>query len=113
MRDLIARALLWVLQAVLPAHGKRRVGPADLPVPLPVPLPASSTAVSTDAWSRPWRGPSSAQVRAIFHAEETRALTVDQRERWRAAAFAEIGVDYDFPTPNITGAGHSRARAAA
>ena len=52
-------------------------------------------------------------MRAIFHAEETRALTVDQRERWRAAAFAEIGVDYDFPTPNITGVGHSRARAAA
>ncbi|WP_327231134.1 hypothetical protein [Streptomyces murinus] len=42
-------------------------------------------------------------MRAIFHAEETRSLTPEQRERWRAVAFAEIGVDYDFPITNITG----------
>lgn len=113
MRDLIARALLRVLRALLPGCGKRRAVPADLPAPLPTLLSSSSSATSAHVWSRPWRGPSSEQVRAIFHAEETRALTVEQRERWRAAAFAEIGVDYDFPTPNITGVGHSRARAAA
>ncbi|MFF4934987.1 hypothetical protein ACFY2H_39960 [Streptomyces griseofuscus] len=100
MRDSIARTLLWVLRLLLPAHGKRRAIPAASPAIVPAPAPRSE---STAAWSRPWHGPSADEARAIFHAEETRSLTPEQRERWWAVAFAEIGVDYDFPTINITG----------
>ncbi|MGW3951179.1 hypothetical protein ACWEKM_09600 [Streptomyces sp. NPDC004752] len=70
-------------------------------------------AESPAAWSRPWRGPSADDARAIFHAEETRSLTPEQRERWWAAAFSEIGVDYDFPTINITGVRSKRQGVAA
>ncbi|MFE3648227.1 hypothetical protein ACFXO2_10325 [Streptomyces sp. NPDC059152] len=49
-----------------------------------------------------WTGPSSTEARAIFRAKEAQTLTPEHRERWWAAAFAEIGVDYDFPTLNIT-----------
>ncbi|THA58091.1 hypothetical protein E6P78_30715 [Streptomyces sp. A0958] len=103
MRDSIARALLWVLRLLLPARGKRRAVPAA-----PVTAPTSRA-----AWSRPWQGPSAEDARAIFHAEETRSLTPEQRERWWAAAFSEIGVDYDFPTMNITGARSARQGVAA
>ncbi|WP_406001185.1 hypothetical protein [Streptomyces sp. NBC_00829] len=71
--------------------------------PLPIPR----------ATRRPWSGPSSAQAHAIFHAEETRALTPEQRERWWATAFAEIGVDYDFPTINIKAVRSTRQGVAA
>lgn len=94
MRDSIARALIWALHLIFPAHGRRRAIPAPL-----APRPATVT-----VWSRPWTGPSAAEVRDIFHAEEAQAMTPLQRERWRAAAFHEIGVDYDFPTLSITGA---------
>ncbi|WJV49183.1 hypothetical protein [Streptomyces flavofungini] len=63
------------------------------PEPEPDPVPA---------WFKPWRTPSAETVREIFHAEEAQDLTPDQRERWRAAAFSEIGVEYDFDTINIT-----------
>ncbi len=108
MRDSIARALLWVLRLLLPARGKRRAAPAASPVIVPVPRTEPGA-----AWSRPWRGPSAEDARAIFHAEETRSLTPEQRERWWAAAFSEIGVDYDFPTINITGARSARQGVAA
>ncbi|MFJ4799922.1 hypothetical protein [Streptomyces murinus] len=100
MRDSIVRTALWVLRLLLPAHGKRRAIPAAPPVIVPVPAPRCE---SVAAWSRPWHGPSADEARAIFHAKETRSLTPEQRERWRAVAFAEIGVDYDFPTINIVG----------
>lgn len=107
MRDSIARALLRVLRLLLPARGKRRAVPAA-----PVTAP-TSRAESRAAWSRPWQGPSAEDARAIFHAEETRSLTPEQRERWWAAAFSEIGVDYDFPTINITRARNTRQGVAA
>ncbi|MFE1960921.1 hypothetical protein [Streptomyces sp. NPDC059479] len=91
MRDSIARALVWVLRMVLPAKGDHRAPNAATPEPAPV-----------RAWSKPWTGISACQARAIFHAEETRTLTPEQREHWWAAAFHEIGVDYDYPTLNIT-----------
>ncbi|NEA19180.1 hypothetical protein [Streptomyces halstedii] len=83
MRDSISRALMWMLRLMLPARGKRRA--ATVPVPTPEPAPA--------VVPRMFAGPSSGQARAIFRAEETRGLTPEQRERWWAAAFAEIGVD--------------------
>ncbi|MCZ1009423.1 hypothetical protein O1L68_24435 [Streptomyces lydicus] len=95
MRDSIVRALVWVLRLLLPARGKHRAL-TETPVTTPEPRPKSV------AWSQPWRGPSADEARGIFHAEETQGLTPEQRERWWAAAFAEIGVDYDFPTINIT-----------
>lgn len=97
MRDSIARALVWVLSLLLPARGKRRATPATPPEVAPEPWPEPAA-----AWARPWRGPSADDARAIFKAEETRTLTPEQRERWFATAFATIGVDYDFPTINIT-----------
>ncbi|MGW1839838.1 hypothetical protein [Streptomyces sp. NPDC002067] len=99
MRDVIARALSWVLSVLAPRRPGRHSAEhlASRAVPAPVPE-------SVSVWSRPWRGPSADDARAIFHAEETRYLTPEQRERWWAAAFSEIGVDYDFPTINITGA---------
>ncbi|GHF37089.1 hypothetical protein [Streptomyces morookaense] len=49
MRDAIARALLWVLRLLLPAHGRhdgRRCTPAMVPVstaPAPVPTPPTQS----------------------------------------------------------------------
>lgn len=112
MPDLIA-CLVRLLSLLFPATGKHRATPAPAPEPAPNPSreagrpeqpnPEPANA-SVNPWRTPWRGPSSEAVRAIFHAEEVRSLTPDQRERWWAAAFFEIGVDYDFPTINITGA---------
>ncbi|MFK0289963.1 hypothetical protein ACIQU6_05655 [Streptomyces sp. NPDC090442] len=101
MRDVIAHALAWVL--VLLPRSRRHIAPgrhsaayfAARPTPEPV---------ITNPWLEPWRGPSAAMVREIFHAGEVQSLTPEQRERWWAAAFCEIGIDYDFPTLNITGA---------
>lgn len=101
MRDSIARALTWALQLIFPARGKRRAVP-------PAPGHRPETVA---AWSRPWTGPSAADARAIFHAEETQAMTPDQRERWWAAAFAEIGVEYGFVPDTLTGAYMARAAA--
>ncbi|MFE6689661.1 hypothetical protein ACFVFQ_24680 [Streptomyces sp. NPDC057743] len=104
MRDAIARALDWVL-ALLPLT--RRPGPGRHSAaffashPAPEPAPA---AITVNPWLEPWRGPSADAVREIFRADEVQSLTPEQRERWWAAAFCEIGVDYDFPTLNITGA---------
>ncbi|MGW2860805.1 hypothetical protein [Streptomyces sp. NPDC001205] len=92
MRDRIARALTWVLSVLLPAQGRHAAV-------LPEPEPAGET-LSGSVWRRPWTGPSAEEVRAIFR--ERPELPYLQRERWRAAAFAEIGLDYDHPTTNIT-----------
>ncbi|MFJ2112313.1 hypothetical protein ACIOEX_10525 [Streptomyces sp. NPDC087850] len=90
MCDSIAHALAWVLRLLLPAQGRQTAAAA-----VPAPAPANP-------WSKPWPAPSAQAARAIFHAKEALRLTPVQRERWRAAAFHEIGVDYDFPTINIT-----------
>ncbi|MFE1773777.1 hypothetical protein [Streptomyces sp. NPDC059008] len=100
MRDAIARALIWVL-TVLPWTRRLEPGRHSMTYLAQQPSPEP---VSANPWLRPWRGPSSKEVREIFHAEEVQSLTPEQRERWWAAAFFEIGVDYDFPTNNITGA---------
>lgn len=88
MRDLIAQALLPLLQLLLPAKGRHAAERPAAPLIFP---PASP-------WSRPWTAPSSREVREIFHDEHTRYLLAPQRERSYAAAFARIGVDYDHPT---------------
>ncbi|MEU3450376.1 hypothetical protein AB0H29_24585 [Streptomyces thermolilacinus] len=93
MRDAIARSLMWVLRLVLPARGRHAAA-----APAPERLPEAE---HVNPWSRPWGGPSSAQARAIFHPEEDEETTLPlspiQRERRYAAAFAMIGVDYDYP----------------
>ncbi|MYW77481.1 hypothetical protein F610DRAFT_00774 [Streptomyces sp. LaPpAH-199] len=88
MRDLIARALLSLLRLLLPAKGRHA---AKRPAPMPAPVPASP-------WSRPWTAPSAREVREIFNDVHTRGLPAPERERGYAAAFARIGVDYDYPT---------------
>lgn len=114
--------LKWA-ERLFPGRGKHRAAPAFASAPAPAPAPAPESApdssrgtnqpdqpkpepanASVDPWRTPWRGPTAKAVREIFHAEEVQSLTQDQRERWWAAAFFEIGVEYDFPTINITGA---------
>ncbi|MGW7008716.1 hypothetical protein ACWGCW_39550 [Streptomyces sp. NPDC054933] len=89
MRDSIARALMWVLRLLMPAHGRHSGGHQGAVRTAPAPTPTPY---------RPglWRGPSSTEARAIFRAEETLTLTPEQRERYWATAFAEIGVDYPY-----------------
>ncbi|MFE0189273.1 hypothetical protein [Streptomyces sp. NPDC058989] len=112
MTDLILRALKHLCSLLFPARGKHRATPA--PAPEPAPNPSRRTRrpeqtnpepanASVNPWLTPWRGPSGKEVREIFHAEEVQSLTPEQRERWWATAFFEIGIDYDFPTINITG----------
>jgi hypothetical protein len=88
MRNSIARALVWVLRLLLPAHGVRR-SPAMAPKSAPTP-------VLVGPWLKPWTSPSAAAVRRIFHAEETLPLTPMQRERHWAIMFAELGVEYPY-----------------
>lgn len=88
MRDAIARALIWVLRALLPAHGRHGAPDATTPRPEPV-----------SPWSRPWQGPSATEAREIFRAEETMRLTPVQRERRRAVEFAALGVEYPYRYP--------------
>ncbi|GGV54339.1 hypothetical protein GCM10010245_85910 [Streptomyces spectabilis] len=116
MRDAIARTLSWVL-ALLPRARRAKPGrhtakfllrrrgsdrqptPPLQPTPAPLRQPAPESA-SAAAWRTPWRAPSAETVRKIF--EQRPDLPYLQRERWRAAAFAELGLDYDHPTTNIT-----------
>ncbi|WP_329148325.1 hypothetical protein OIU91_19935 [Streptomyces sp. NBC_01456] len=102
--------LKWA-ERLFPARGKHRAAPAPAPESAPDPSRGTNQPdqpnpepanASVDPWRTPWRGPSAKAVRAIFHAEEVQSLTQDQRERWWAAAFLEIGVEYDFPTVDIT-----------
>ncbi|GAA0411733.1 hypothetical protein [Streptomyces luteireticuli] len=88
MRDRILRIFQWVLGLLLPAHGEHRTTATTAP-----PAPVS-------AWQKPWRGPSSAQVRAIFHAEEDQGLTLEQRQHRWAVRFEAIGIDYPVRYPN-------------
>ncbi|MCX4675012.1 hypothetical protein OG413_06685 [Streptomyces sp. NBC_01433] len=88
MRDLIARSLTWVLRLLLPAQGQHSTTATPT---TPEPAPVSP-------WSRPWTAPSSQEVRAIFQDERTQELPPLQRERVWAAEFADLGLDYDFPT---------------
>ncbi|MFI1885218.1 hypothetical protein [Streptomyces jumonjinensis] len=99
MRDSIARALMWVLNTI---PWTRRAEPGRHSARYLTALPLTPAATLTEnPWSRPWTGPSSAQVREIFRPEgdEETALPLSpiQRERRYAAAFAAIGVDYDYP----------------
>ncbi|MGX8904754.1 hypothetical protein ACR820_05870 [Streptomyces netropsis] len=104
MRDVIALALVAVLAPLgvllfrlsVPAGGRHTADPAFRPVPTSVPAPPLHP---TARQPKAWTGPSSKQVRAIFHAEEVQDLTPEQRERWWAVAFAEIGVEYPYRYP--------------
>ncbi|MEU3714354.1 hypothetical protein [Streptomyces catenulae] len=97
MRNLIAHALkraASLLSRTPGRHTERHLRTQEPPL-----APASDA--PANPWSRPWTGPSSAQVRAIFRpeGEEETTLTLSpiQRERRYAAAFALIGIDYDYP----------------
>ncbi|MFF4408087.1 hypothetical protein [Streptomyces sp. NPDC001404] len=103
MRDVTALALMGLtaliaalLSRMLKPAGGRHSGAPHVPQHIPTPPPATTPAARQP---KPWTGPSSAQARAIFHAEEVRKLTPEQRERWWATAFAEIGVEYPYTYP--------------
>ncbi|MDQ8706980.1 hypothetical protein RCO28_31580 [Streptomyces sp. LHD-70] len=87
MYDLLTRALAWAA-ALFTARRPGRHSARYLAARAIDPVPVSP-------WSRPWSSPSAEDVRAIFRDERTLALPPLQRERAWAAAFAEIGVDYD------------------
>lgn len=96
MRDLIVRALCWVLSVLAPwthrtAPGRHAAAYlATLPTATPAPM---------SPWANPWTGPSAEEVRAIFRAEETLRLTPVRRERFFATAFAECGIEYPYRYP--------------
>lgn len=105
MRDLIARALLWVLRILLPAHGRHSTT-APQPHPTPDPAPVSP-------WSSPWSTPTPAHVierHTPLRGEDialvrpyvptgdydTLNLRLVQRERRTAAVLATLGVDWPY-----------------
>ncbi|MGW6455589.1 hypothetical protein ACWF94_06610 [Streptomyces sp. NPDC055078] len=99
MLDRIARALVWVLN-LFPLTRRTRPGRhsarylAEHPAPVTAPAPVSP-------WSLPWTGPSAEEARAIFRAEETKALTPERRERFFATAWAERGYDYPYAAEGV------------
>lgn len=97
MRNRIVRAFEWALLLLLPSSCRHAATPAANTAPT---IPAAVAPVPISPWEKGWRGPSSAQARAIFHAEEVQGLTLQQRDRWYTAAFAEIGVEYPYRYPN-------------
>lgn len=101
MRNSIVRAIVACLRTLLslclPGTGRHRA------VVKPVSRPTARIEPPTDpapvsAWSAPWTGPSAHEVRAVFKDERARELSDLQRERYYAAGFAALGVDYDHPT---------------
>ncbi|MFJ9816141.1 hypothetical protein ACIRU3_12910 [Streptomyces sp. NPDC101151] len=93
MRDAIARTLAWVLSVLAPRRPGRHSAEH---------LTEQSTSLASDSsvspWSRPWTAPSAHDVRGVFKDERAQDLPTLQRERYYAAAFAALGVDYDHPT---------------
>ncbi|MDI3405777.1 hypothetical protein [Streptomyces cavernicola] len=95
MYELLARVLSWPAARFSVGrrpgrHSAQYLAAQRADVPDPEPEPVSP-------WARPWTSPSAAEVRAIFRDERILALPPLQRERAWAAAFAEVGVDYDHP----------------
>ncbi|MGW1835816.1 hypothetical protein [Streptomyces sp. NPDC002067] len=94
MRNLIAHALKRAASLFSRTPGRHTEKHLRTQEPPLVPA-------STNPWTRPWTGPSSEEVRAIFRpegeGETTLTLSPIQRERRYAAAFALIGIDYDYP----------------
>ncbi|MEU3600531.1 hypothetical protein ABZ714_17705 [Streptomyces sp. NPDC006798] len=90
MRDLIAHAFTWMPHRLLPARGRHRAAGSTRSIP-PVPPGHESP------WLRPWTGPSAQTAREVFRAPEADALTPEQRERFYATAWDELGVAYQAP----------------
>ncbi|MGV9313819.1 hypothetical protein ACWDR0_16760 [Streptomyces sp. NPDC003691] len=88
MQNLIVQAFSWALHLLLPARGRHRAAAPSEPAPAPY--------TSASPWSRPWTGPSSETARTIFTTDEVQGLTHEQRERFYATAWAELGWDYPY-----------------
>ncbi|MET3984234.1 hypothetical protein [Streptomyces sp. PvR034] len=93
MRDGIARTLLWVLSLFT----LRRPTP-QAPGRHSAAYLTHRAATDRTAKERQWAGPSSADARAIFRADLSH-LSPEQRERYWATAFAEIGIEYPYRYP--------------
>lgn len=98
MRDRIARLFTW-LRFVFTPQPPRRPGRHTAAFLAEQPE-LTSQSEPASVWRTPWQGPSAETVREIFR--EGAELPHLQRERRWAAAFAELGIDYDHPTTNIT-----------
>lgn len=103
MRDVIARALSWVLSLFSP-HRPGRHSVEFLAARTPEPA-------DRDPWAEPWPTPTPDHVRALYTplrgedvalarpyvlAETTVQLRALTRERRRAAALAAMGMDYPY-----------------
>ncbi len=100
MRDLIVRALAWALALLTPQNHQSEPGRHSAAYLSERPQ-TTLTRVSADPWRSPWRGPSAAEARAIFRAEETVTLDPVRRERFFATAWAERGYDYTYVAPGV------------
>ncbi|OKH91949.1 hypothetical protein [Streptomyces uncialis] len=103
MRDVIAHALVRVLDLIL---STRRTGPGRHSAAHFAARDVRDVAEEVAAdpgsvWRRPWPGPSSAQARAVFRAEEARGLDPERRERFFATAWAELGYDYPYAADGV------------
>ncbi|MGW4158846.1 hypothetical protein [Streptomyces sp. NPDC004788] len=106
MRDAIARALMWTLRLLLPAHG-RHAAPVYTPEPEPEPEPEPGPGPGPEPepvnpWSRPWRSPSKEEAAALFRqqAEDTlelRAVELIQLRRRIALRLAEGAPEDEYP----------------
>lgn len=87
MRDSIALIFVWLLVLRLPSRKQPVTAVRERAYPIPAAIRRRSGT---------WPGPSSAEARAIFRDRTAQRLTPQQRERFWATAFAEIGVDYPY-----------------
>ncbi|MBB5934603.1 hypothetical protein [Streptomyces zagrosensis] len=97
MRDLISRALIWVLRLLLPARGRHTAlhAPASEPVTLPPVICAPTTPIPVHVLARsipsPWRH----RVGPWLLVREAGQI----RERRRAVEFATLGQDHPYTYP--------------
>ncbi|MFE9410943.1 hypothetical protein ACFYN0_19475 [Streptomyces sp. NPDC006704] len=97
MRDRIARLFTWLRLVLVPQPSRR---PGRHSAAYLAEQSATTHPKPASPWNAPWQGPSAATVREIWR--EGAGLPQLQRERRWATAFAELGIDYDHPTLNIT-----------
>ncbi|MFM9445036.1 hypothetical protein [Streptomyces acidiscabies] len=98
MRDVIVRALAWVLAVFAP---RRRPGrhSAEFLTVQPQITEATPDVVPASPWSRPWTSPTKAEAAALFQQDADTLELHRQRERLHALTLATMGVDHPYTYP--------------
>jgi len=92
MRDVIARALAWMLVTLTPRCHPGRHSATHLAA-----QPQITEAAPASPWSRPWTSPSKEEAAALFRQQDAATLELRlKRERRHAAALATMGIDYPY-----------------